>query len=135
MATNSEVIQDALGLIGVTDDFTLTAEYGALGLRAMNDLLTMWEANNVDVGYFEQSSLTDDNPVNPENLMAVKYNLAIALAPYFSKQPSAALVALATKTYGHLLRKEQVSRLEPVTTEHAPLGENWGGRYNILTDS
>ena len=135
MSTNSQIIQDALGLLGVTDDFSLTAEYGALGLRTMNDLLTMWEVNDIDVGYFEQDNLTDENPVNPENLMAVKYNLAIALAPYFGANPTVALVATAMKAYNHLLRKEQSSRLAPVTTEHAPLGQNWGGRYNILTDT
>lgn len=135
MATNSEVIQDALGLLGVTDDFTLTAEYGALGLRAMNDMLTMWEANEVDVGYFEQDTLTDDNPVNAEFLLAVKYNLAVSLAPYFAKEPPMALVALARDSYKSLLRKEMDSRLEAVDTLNAPLGQSWGGRYNIFTDS
>jgi hypothetical protein len=135
MATNAEVIQDALGLIGVTDDFNLTAEYGALGLRAMNDLLTMWEANEVDVGYFEQDNLTDDNPVDPEYLLAVKYNLAIAMAPYFSKEPSGALVSVATSAYRALLRKEMDSRLEAVDSLNSSLGEAWGKRYNILTDS
>lgn len=135
MATNSEVIQDALGLIGVTDDFNLTAEYGALGLRAMNDLLTMWEANEVDVGYFEQSNLTDDNPVDAKYLMAVKYNLAVALSPYFSKEPSGALVANARAAYRDLLRKEMDSRLEEVDTHNAPLGDAFGSGYNILTDN
>lgn len=135
MSTNSEVIQDALSLIGVTDDFNLTAEYGALGLRAMNDLLIMWEANGVDIGYFEQDSLTDDSPVAPENMMAVKYNLALALAPYFAANPAPALIALAGKTYHHLLRAEQVSKNEPVTVEHAPAPENNRGIYNILTDT
>jgi hypothetical protein len=135
MATNSEVLQDALGLIGVTDDFNMPPEHGALALRAMNDMLTMWEANEVDVGYFEQDSLTDDNPVDAEYLMAVKYNLAVALAPYYSKEPAGALVALARDTYKALVRKEQVSRLEAVDTLNAPQGESWGYGYNILTDS
>jgi len=135
VSTNSEVIQDALGLIGVTDDFTLTAEYGALGLRAMNDMLTMWENNQVDVGYFEQDTLTDDSPINAEYMLPVKYNLAVALAPYFSKEPSMALVALARDSYKSLLRAEMESRLNEVDTFNAPLGESWGHWYNILTDT
>jgi hypothetical protein len=135
VATNSEVLQDALGLIGVTDDFNMPPEHGALALRAMNDMLTMWEANGVDVGYFEQDNLTDDNPVDAEYLLAVKYNLAIILSPYYSKEPSSALIAIARDAYKALLRKEQDSRLEPVDTHNAPQGESWGSGYNIFTDS
>ena len=134
MSTNSEVLQDALGLIGVTDDFTISAEYGALGLRAMNDLLTMWLDNGIDTGYFEQGNLTDTNPVPAENMMAVKYNLAIALAPYFSASPSIALIADASKSYQHLLRKAQVAKQVPVDVRHAPQSDRFGPGYNIITD-
>jgi len=138
MATNTNVIQDALGLLGVTDDFTMTAEYGALGLRVMNDLLLQWGANEVDVGYAEQDTLTDTSPILPEHMLAVKYNLAVALSPYFGKEPSGALVALAVDSFKKLQRAEQVSRLAPVSMSHTHLGEIWGahgGRYNIETDS
>ena len=133
MATNSQVIQDALGLLGVTDDFNLSAEYGSLGLRAMNDLLLMWQDNEIDVGYSKQDTLTDDCPTLPEDLMAVKYNLAVALAPYFGKQASAELVGMGRVAYLNLQRAEQVGRQEPVSVD--PLGSGNRGRYNILTDS
>jgi len=122
-------------MLGVTDDFTLTAEYGALGLRVMNDMLTEWAQNSVDVGYFEQDTLTDDTPVEAEHRLAVKSNLAVNLAPYFSREPSPALLSIASRAYRNLLRCAQDAKLEPVTTESAPLGENWGGRYNIFTDT
>ena len=131
MATNSQVIQDALGLLGVTDDFTLSPEYGALGLRAMNDLLLQWQANEIEVGYYEQDDLTDENPVAAENLMAVKYNLAVALAPYYGKEPSAALVGQAIGAFKNLQRQEQTSRLEPISVD--PLGSFSNYGYNILT--
>ena len=130
--TNSNVIQDALGLLGVTSDVAMSAEDGALGLRGMNDLLTMWQDNEIDVGYSEQDTLTDNSPILPEYMLAVKFNLAVALAPHFGKEPSGALVAHARDSYQRLQRAEQTSRLQPVSV--APLGRAWG-RYDILTDS
>jgi hypothetical protein len=132
MSTNSQVIQDALGLIGVTDDFNLSAEYGSLGLRAMNDLLLMWQDNGIDVGYAEQDTLTDDCPILPEHMLSVKYNLAVALAPYFSKMPSAALAAQALASYMRLQRDGQVALQKPVSV--APLGRDWSS-WDIATDS
>jgi len=134
MATNSEVVKDALDMLGVTDDITAPVEYSVKAMKRMNDMLANWENNEIDVGYFKQDTLTDDCPVNDEYLLAVKANLAVSLAPDFKAVVGPALASLAMSTYKELLRKEQTSRTEPVTTEHAPLGQNWPGRYNIFTD-
>ena len=135
MTTNADVIQDAFNLIGVTDGINLSAEDGALGLRAMNDLLSMWDDNEVDISYSPQTSLTDTTPIAAEHMMAVKYNLAVAAAPYFGKTPSAVLLGFASASYNNLLRQNQNSRIEAVDTLHAPLGSGYLPAWNIITDS
>lgn len=135
MATNSQVIQDALGMLGVTDDFNITAEQGALGLRVMNDLLSQWEDNGIQLGYGVQDTLTDTCPVLAPHLLAVKSNLAIALAPYFPAAPvTAALIEIASSSFQKLQRMAQSDQLAAVDLYHTHTGLP-GSTYNILTDT
>lgn len=133
--TNSQVIQDALGMLGVTDDFNITAEQGALGLRVMNDMLLQWEDNDIHVGYGEQDTLTDTSPILPAHMLAVKSNLAIALAPYYPAAPmTPALAEIAQSSHQKLQRMAQSDLLGAVDLDHTHTGLP-GGRYNITTDS
>ena len=99
MATMRVIVQDAFEEIGVkTAEVALTDDELQSGIRRCNDMLLEWDDIGIIVGYTEV--LNGDDVVNVERnaIAAVKYNLAIRLAPSFQKLVGAALAALASGT-------------------------------------
>ena len=93
------IVQDAFEEIGVkTAEVALTDDELQSGIRRCNDMLLEWDDIGIIVGYTEV--LNGDDVVNVERnaIAAVKYNLAIRLAPSFQKLVGAALAALASGT-------------------------------------
>lgn len=93
------IVQDAFEEIGVkTAEVPLTDDELQSGIRRCNDMLLEWDDIGIIVGYSEV--LNGDDFVNVERnaIAAVKYNLAIRLAPSFQKLVSAALAAIAGGT-------------------------------------
>ena len=136
MATNLEVISDALGLLSVLGEGdTATAEQGEHGLRVLNDLMAEWTADGIDVGHFPQSDVSEDFPASYTVLLAVKYGLALALAPHYQKPVDVAVGALAGKYYLRLLRDAVKSKMVESDMTHLPVSEGGSGQYNIETDS
>lgn len=104
MTTIREVIEDAFEEVGVkTAEVPLTDDELQSGIRRCNDMLTEWDDIGIIVGYNEV--LNGDDVINVERnaIAAVKYNLAIRLAPSFQKIVSNALAALASGTMDVLL--------------------------------
>lgn len=132
-ATNNEVIQDALGLLGVLNEIeTLTAEQGAHGLRVLNDLMAEWEAAGIDIGHFPQVNPTEDFPGSYKVLMAVKYALAAALAPFYGKRLAPEDGIRGERLYGRLVRDAAIAKMTEAETDHLPMGTN-GGMFDIIT--
>lgn len=99
MATMRVIVQDAFEEIGVkTAEVPLTDDELQSGIRRCNDMLLEWDDIGIIVGYTEV--LNGDDIVNVERnaIAAVKYNLAIRLAPSYQKLVGAALAALASGT-------------------------------------
>lgn len=99
-----EVVQDAFEEIGVkTAEVSLTGDELQSGIRRCNDMLTEWDDIGIIVGYNEV--LNGDDTINVERsaISAVKYSLAIRLAPSYQKVVSAALASLAGGTMDVLL--------------------------------
>lgn len=132
--TNIVLVTDALRLLGVvaaTDN--ASAEDAALALRVCNEMLDDWSSRNIDVGWFPQTTLADDAPVNDDAINAVKYSLALLLAPYFGLEPAPSIIASATRHYTRLLRISIIEQMTETTMTHIPRGER-GGFYDITTD-
>lgn len=130
MATNNDVIKEALSILGVISEVdSVSAEQGQNGLSVMNDMLNEWAADSIDVGYYQQTDLNADSPVYSDALQAVKYNLALALANYYQKEPSLPAIMLADRGYKRLLRDAMNARLNEADMTHMP-GVNY--HYNIL---
>lgn len=130
--SNSQLISDALGLLGVLQETeTMSAEQGAHGLRTLNQVMADWEQDGIDLQYYTQSTLADDAPIPDHALMAVRYFLAIALAPFYAAQVPQTFSVLADKYYSRLVRDSVRERLRPVSMSHLPLGEGQGGDYDI----
>jgi hypothetical protein len=104
MITMRVIVQDAFEEIGVkTAEVPLTSDELQSGIRRCNDMLLEWDDLGIITGYIEV--LNGDDVVNVERnaIGAVKYNLAIRLAPSFQKSVGAALAALAAGTMDTLL--------------------------------
>lgn len=131
MATNLETIERALRLLGVVDsEEELTGPRADDGLKALNEMLNRWEANNLPLGFSTQTSTADTIPVPDEALSAVAYNLAVELAPEYQVMPSQVVAGRADATYRALLNDAFV--VTPNDMSHAPGSR---GRWNINTDS
>jgi hypothetical protein len=137
MATsNFQIIQDALGLLGVLQETeVMSSEQGMHGLRVLNELMADWEQDGIDLQYYEQVSLAEDVPVPAHALLAVKYYLAMALAPFYGRQVPPEFVSIGAEKYARLVRDSVVAQLRPVDLSHLPLGEGWGSDYDITRGS
>lgn len=125
---NLEVIQDALRLIGVLPEGqTASAEQGEDALRTMNDLLAEWSADGIEVGHFPQVDTTEDFPAGYEVAAAIKYNLAVHLAPQYGRQVDAIVGTFAGRFYNRLLRDSAISKMKEADTSY--LGG--AGRFDI----
>lgn len=106
------IVEDAFEEIGVkTAEIPLTNDELQSGIRRCNDMLTEWNDIGIITGYSEV--INGDDTVNIERnaIGAVKYNLAIRLAPSFQKVVTAALAAVGSGT------------LEVLVASHANIGE------------
>src|SRR3990167_3044289 len=121
MPSNSDVIKEALSIIGVLDEIqSLSAEQGANGLSVMNDLLAEWDEDGIDTGFYKQTDINADSPVYADALQAVKYNLAIALSNYYGVDPRLPVVALADRGYKRLLRDSINAKMKEADMSHMP---------------
>jgi hypothetical protein len=122
MATNLEVITDALGLLGVlAETETASAEQGAHGLRVLNDMLSEWESSGLELDYFPQTDLSEEFP--SEDLALVKYNLAVELAPYYQATVSEAVAVRARQYYARRVRDWVRDSMVEQDVTHMPMGE------------
>lgn len=132
--TNADILRGALQLIhvlGATE--ALRAEHSTVALAVLNDMLTQWRDDGVDLGYDAQVDANAEFPPNPSTHLAVKSNLAVMLAPYFEREPSRVLLATASGTYRTLLREAMVAKMQPADLSHLPRGEGHMAEFDIET--
>lgn len=133
--TNGELIRDALGMLGILGESeTASAEQSAHGLRVLNDMLFDWANRGVDMQWAAQSSGTATLPINERDVQAVRSALAVALGPFYGKEPSPLVYAMADSGYARLLRENQQRTMPQALMDHLPMAEGqWGnaGTYDI----
>jgi hypothetical protein len=130
MATNLETIERAMRLLTVLDiEASATARQSVIGLKALNQMLTRWEANNLPLGYTTQTDTAATIPVPDEALGAVDYNLACELAPEYGMNPPGKVEQMAAKLYSEALRDAFV--VTPNAMHHVPGARS---RWNINSD-
>ena len=131
MATNLETIERAMRLIGVIDiEASAAARQGVIGLKALNEMLTRWEANNLPLGYTTQTSLSATIPVPDEALSTVAHGLAVELAPEYGVTASQVVAMAFNAGYRALLNDGFI--VTPNDMSHAPGARS---RWDINTDS
>ena len=127
--TAQEMINAALRLINVkATGQTISSEEAADALESLNTMLHEWELNGIPI-YHEDLVLADDIDVEDNHLKAIKYNLAMELAPEYQAQISAIVVNMALQTYRTLER--QYLDVNESEFDYSLVS---GRSYNILTD-
>jgi hypothetical protein len=124
MATSTNLlIQDALGLLGVLQETeVMSAEQGMHGLRVLNELMADWQQDGIDLQYYEQTSLAENAPIPDHAALAIKYYLAMALAPFYARPVSAEFMALGARYYNRLVRDAAVAAMRPADMSHMHRG-------------
>lgn len=132
--SNSQLIADSLGLLGVLQETeTMTNEQAQHGLRVLNELMADWEQDGIDLQYYEQSSLAEDAPIPNHAVMAVKYYLAMSLAPFYARPVPPEFLSIGGEKYERLRRDAVKAFIAPSDLSHLPQGEGWGSDFDILT--
>ena len=132
--TNDDVVRDAMGLIGILRiSQSPDANQAAQALRTMNDMFFEWEGKGIHLGYSSQSGSTDTFPLDETLLQTVKANLAVRLCPYYERQASPILVAIATEGYNRLMRDAAAAAREESSTANLPISESRIGRFYSIT--
>lgn len=130
--TYGDIVTRALRLLGVLyETETASAEQGADALSQLNDMVAYWETDGVRIGYFSGDSTTETLNLDTRYRVPLEYNLALWLAPQFEREPSPIVVAIATDSYGKLLREAvQANREEGIPQR--PQGEGSGYYVDIF---
>ena len=134
MATNAQVIRDALGLLGVlaeTED--QSAEQSELGLRVLNDMMEDWRANGISIGQWPQTNPADTFPAPLGALATVKAMLAVYLAPHFMATVNQVVAIQASTGYTRLIREAVKAAMVEADLTHLPMGEGFTGGWDITT--
>ena len=76
MTKVNEIVVDALeDLVVQQDEAPIEAPEANAVIRYLNDMMTMWAALGVDLGYTEVSDLGDNVTVAPGAIFGIKANL------------------------------------------------------------
>lgn len=130
MATNLEIITDALREINViAETDTASAEQGDYCLQKLNDLMESEE--ELELGYFAQTSTTDDCPIPNWAHRAVKVKLASVIASHYGASISPELAVEIGDAWGMVIRKAMVDQVKPMDQSQMPIGT---GHYGIGWD-
>jgi hypothetical protein len=137
LTANLTIIEDALREINVISEIdNASSEQGSFCLRRLNQMMEVWREDGVEIGYFAQSTTTDDIPIPDWAELGVTAALAIAIAPTYSASVSPELIANVSVSSTMITRKSLAERQQGANMSHLPAGSgNFFRSRNILTDS
>lgn len=127
--TNLQVITDSLRLVGIIGEIdTPSNEDAQDALRRLNDMMLGIERHNgIALGFYPQTSLAANIPIDDEYFEAVTALLAKKLAPHWGFTLSPDGMELARIAWQNLTTEFMVQD-EPASMDHVPLGRS---AYNI----
>jgi hypothetical protein len=134
--TNVDIIESAYKLLGVVGESqSVSAEQGATGLDTLNQLMNAWAVEDIQLGYFTQTSTTDTCPIPDWAEMGVISALAQQLfTVYPSVQINPGLNDDNGNGIGVIKRICLNNKLNGVDMRHLGYGDGHLGpnRFNIL---
>ena len=134
MTTNITIINDALRDINVISEIeTASAEQGSFCLRRLNQMMEVWKEQDIDIGWFAQTTTTDTIPIPDWAELGVTSALSIACAPNYGASISPELAVIADVAVSVIQRKSLAEKQENAEMSQLPQGAGRGVRHNILT--
>lgn len=125
----SQIIQDALLELGVIRvGQTPSAAQQATGVRKLNEMMALWEAEGRRLGYVPVGTATAVLTVPDAAIVGIRTNLAIFMAPSFGASASPELIALADMGLS-TVQKICVQEI-PISTDLPPSSDTGSG-YDI----
>lgn len=100
----------------------------ATGLRSLNDMMLEWDYIGISIGYLNPQAITDETGIPDWAIGAVKYSLAVRMAPAVGVPASAELAAVAMSSYSRLLAM-RAQTIEVMRAPGTPVGA--GNRRGI----
>lgn len=92
----SQIIADALlAICVIRDGETPSAALQAQGIRRLNQMMALWEAEGRNIGYIPVGTVTDVLTVPDAAVLGIVNNLAIHMAPSLGATVPVEIVALA----------------------------------------
>ena len=125
MPTNLDVITDALRKANILNEREIpSSAQSESGLTLLNDMMSDWEEDGIELGYFPQTSNADTFPVEDKFLRGVKYNLARGIAGDYGIDLPPEALRIADLTFDRLAQataEEAFSKFD-----HMPTGGRRG---------
>ena len=135
MTTNTQIITKALQEIGVLQEGQVpTAQQSSDALDIMNQMITQWKIQDIDLSYPPQDTASATFPLPIWAERAVITNLAVELAPSYKKGISQILAVKADDSLDTIAILVMNNNLKPADMSHLPQGTA-KYRYNIETDT
>lgn len=124
MTTQAEIIDGALRSLGVIGEGeTANADQLLTALAALNQMITAWAEEGIDLQFFPQTDATAVIPIPPWSERGVRACLSVELAAEYGVSPSESLANAATKGYQSILRIAMNAEVQEADLSHLPMGQ------------
>jgi len=135
MTTNVAIITRSLRLLGVlSEGETASADQGSECLQHLNMMLEQWTENDIELGYFAQTSTAADCPIPLWAESGVVSKLAQRLQAIYPAGTLAPWVMNDSENgYGTIARRCLLALLQPSDMSHMPQGAGSFGRTEDIT--
>jgi hypothetical protein len=124
MAKSQEIVEQSMSLLVVAGaEEPIESVDAQLVLSTMNDMMAEWGETGIVTGYTIVNSLDDPVTVQDSQLAAIKYNLAVRIAPHYITTGAdlSAVFATAETTFDNLLL-QTISAPKAIFPNTLPMG-------------
>jgi hypothetical protein len=126
-ASNLDILTAAFQRVNIIDETEVpSAEQGVVGLACMNDLLMEWDADGIQLGYFPQTNLAAQSPLQDEAIRCVKLCVAGEISAYYGMAIEPAVATEIQNAFTRLV-KRSIQYLEADLSELPCAQGYWGG--------
>lgn len=102
----------------------------AQGIRRLNQMMALWEAEGKNLGYIPVGTVTDVLTVPDAAILSIVNNLAIHMAPSFGATVPVEIAALAMMGLATI---DKITAKEVIMDMDLQLPADWPGAFNVNT--
>lgn len=93
------------------------------GLNFLNEMMAEWDQLNIRIGYLNPTTIDGDTGLPDYSIAAVKYNLALRIAPITEKPLTQSMVTSAQESYKNLIRQTVTDGIFTIYPDILPIGQ------------